>query len=198
MLTDFAQLQHYAGAGRACIGVQGHFEQEIAAQDPVGGQGGSRARVEVQLAHAAALLRVEACHANWGLGHHQVRTWVGQVVEQDGAAAVGAHVSQGGGVTLVGAGQAVLLALPYHVLIAVVGLHGRLGELLVAGAQFVIHNIEIRRAHAVQPVTAVQNEYSLWTRDSEPAVLPLCQEVGIGFVPWSSLGMAFLTGTVTP
>ncbi len=56
----------------------------------------------------------------------------------------------------------------------------------------------IRRAHAVQPVTAVQNEYSLWTRDSEPAVLPTCEELGIGFVPWSPLGMGFLTGTITP
>lgn len=56
----------------------------------------------------------------------------------------------------------------------------------------------IRRAHAVQPVTAVQNEYSLWTRDPEPAVLPTCEELGIGFVPWSPLGMGFLTGNITP
>jgi aryl-alcohol dehydrogenase-like predicted oxidoreductase len=56
----------------------------------------------------------------------------------------------------------------------------------------------IRRAHAVQPVTAVQNEYSLWTRDSEPAVIPTCEEVGIGFVPWSPLGMGYLTGNITP
>ena len=46
----------------------------------------------------------------------------------------------------------------------------------------------IRRAHVVQPVTAVQNEYSLWTRDPEAEVLPLCEELGIGFVPWSLLG----------
>ena len=56
----------------------------------------------------------------------------------------------------------------------------------------------IRRAHAVQPVTAVQNEYALWTQDSRPAVLPTCEELGIGFVSWSPLGMGFLTGTVTP
>jgi aryl-alcohol dehydrogenase-like predicted oxidoreductase len=56
----------------------------------------------------------------------------------------------------------------------------------------------IRRAHAVQPVTAVQNEYSMWTRDSEPAVLPTCAQLGIGFVPWSPLGMGYLTGTITP
>ena len=56
----------------------------------------------------------------------------------------------------------------------------------------------IRRAHAVQPVTAVQNEYSLWTRDPEPEVLPTCEELNIGFVPWSPLGMGYLTGTVTP
>ena len=54
----------------------------------------------------------------------------------------------------------------------------------------------IRRAHAVQPVTAIQNEYSLWTRDPEAEVLPACEELGIGFVPWSPLGQGFLTGTV--
>jgi aryl-alcohol dehydrogenase-like predicted oxidoreductase len=54
----------------------------------------------------------------------------------------------------------------------------------------------IRRAHAVQPVTAVQNEYSLWTRDPEAEVLPLCEELGIGFVPWSPLGQGYLTGKV--
>jgi len=54
----------------------------------------------------------------------------------------------------------------------------------------------IRRAHAVQPVTAVQNEYSLWTRDPEAEVLPACEELGIGFVPWSPLGQGFLTGKV--
>ena len=54
----------------------------------------------------------------------------------------------------------------------------------------------IRRAHAIQPVTAVQNEYSLWTRDPEAAVLPTCEELGIGFVPWGPLGAGFLTGTI--
>lgn len=54
----------------------------------------------------------------------------------------------------------------------------------------------IRRAHAIQPVTAVQNEYSLWARDPEPDVLPTCEELGIGLVPWSPLGQGFLTGTV--
>jgi aryl-alcohol dehydrogenase-like predicted oxidoreductase len=56
----------------------------------------------------------------------------------------------------------------------------------------------IRRAHAVHPVTAVQSEYSLWTRDPEPEVLPTCAELGIGFVPFSPLGKGFLTGTVDP
>ena len=55
----------------------------------------------------------------------------------------------------------------------------------------------IRRAHAVFPVTAVQSEYSLWTRDPEPEVLPTCAELGIGFVPFSPLGKGFLTGTVS-
>lgn len=54
----------------------------------------------------------------------------------------------------------------------------------------------IRRAHAVHPVTAVQSEYSLWTRDPEPEVLPTCASLGIGFVPFSPLGKGFLTGTV--
>ena len=54
----------------------------------------------------------------------------------------------------------------------------------------------IRRAHAVFPVTAVQSEYSLWTRDPEPEVLPACAELGIGFVPFSPLGKGFFTGTV--
>lgn len=55
----------------------------------------------------------------------------------------------------------------------------------------------IRRAHAVQPVTAVQSEYSLWARDPEAEVLPTCDELGIGFVPWSPLGQGFLTATVS-
>ncbi len=57
-----------------------------------------------------------------------------------------------------------------------------------AGAQ------TIRRAHAVQPVTAVQSEYSLWWREPETEVLPTLEELGIGFVPYSPLGRGFLTG----
>jgi aryl-alcohol dehydrogenase-like predicted oxidoreductase len=59
-----------------------------------------------------------------------------------------------------------------------------------AGAQ------TIRRAQAVQPVAVVQSEYSLWTRDPEAKVLPTCEELGIGFVPWGPLGLGFLTGKV--
>lgn len=56
----------------------------------------------------------------------------------------------------------------------------------------------IRRAHAVHPLTAVQSEYSLWTRDPEQnGVLAICRELGIGFVPYSPLGRGFLTGTLT-
>ena len=54
----------------------------------------------------------------------------------------------------------------------------------------------IRRAHAVQPVTALQSEYSLWTRGSEKEVLPTLEELGIGFVPYSPLGRGFLTGKI--
>src|SRR5689334_10815885 len=54
----------------------------------------------------------------------------------------------------------------------------------------------IRRAHAVHPITAVQTEYSMWTRDPEPEILPTCRELGIGFVPYSPLGRGFLTGKI--
>lgn len=54
----------------------------------------------------------------------------------------------------------------------------------------------VRRAHAIHPVTAIQNEYSLFWRGPEQAVIPLCEELGIGFVCWSPLGVGFLTGAV--
>lgn len=53
------------------------------------------------------------------------------------------------------------------------------------------------RAHKVQPVSAVQNQYSIWTREPEAKILPLCEELGIGFVPWGPLGTGFLTGKIT-
>ena len=59
-----------------------------------------------------------------------------------------------------------------------------------AGAQ------TIRRAHAVQPVAALQSEYSLWWREPETEILPLLEELGIGFVPYSPLGRGFLTGKI--
>jgi aryl-alcohol dehydrogenase-like predicted oxidoreductase len=55
----------------------------------------------------------------------------------------------------------------------------------------------IRRAHAVHPIAALQSEYSLWNREPEAEVLPVCRELGIGFVPFSPLGRGFLSGTVT-
>jgi len=54
----------------------------------------------------------------------------------------------------------------------------------------------VRRAHAVQPVAALQSEYSLWWREPEKEILPTCEELGIGFVPFSPLGKGFLTGTI--
>src|SRR5207245_10677455 len=54
----------------------------------------------------------------------------------------------------------------------------------------------IRRAHAVQPITALQSEYSLWTRTPEKEVIPTLEELGIGFVPYSPLGKGFLTGKI--
>lgn len=79
---------------------------------------------------------------------------------------------------------------------------GTVGELVEAGkvGHFGLSEAgagTIRRAHAAHPVTAVQSEYSLWTRDPEPEVLPTCAELGIGFVPFSPLGKGFLTGTVS-
>lgn len=55
----------------------------------------------------------------------------------------------------------------------------------------------IRRASAVHPIAALQSEYSLWTRDPEPEVLPACRQLNIAFVPYSPLGRGFLTGTIT-
>ncbi len=76
---------------------------------------------------------------------------------------------------------------------------GAMGELVAAGKVLHIGLSEaapetIRRAHAVHPITAVQTEYSLWTRDPEDEVLPTCRELGIGFVPYSPLGRGFLSG----
>ncbi|GAB0101716.1 aldo/keto reductase [Nocardia sp. JMUB6875] len=79
---------------------------------------------------------------------------------------------------------------------------GALSELVQAGKVRYLGISEaspesIRRAHAVHPVTALQSEWSLWTRDIEPEVLPTCRELGIGIVPFSPLGRGFLTGAIT-
>jgi aryl-alcohol dehydrogenase-like predicted oxidoreductase len=79
---------------------------------------------------------------------------------------------------------------------------GAVGELVAAGKvkHFGLSEagaVTIRRAHAVFPVTAVQSEYSLWTRDPENGVLQACDELGVGFVPFSPLGKGFFTGTLT-
>jgi aryl-alcohol dehydrogenase-like predicted oxidoreductase len=55
----------------------------------------------------------------------------------------------------------------------------------------------IERAHRIHPITAVQTEYSLWTRDPEPEIFPVCRRLGIGFVPYSPLGRGFLTGAIS-
>lgn len=78
---------------------------------------------------------------------------------------------------------------------------GALAELVAAGKIRHIGLSEvgvdtIRRAHAVHPVTAVQSEYSLWTRDQEDEILPALRELGIGFVAYSPLGRGFLTGAI--
>src|SRR6202012_6261193 len=78
---------------------------------------------------------------------------------------------------------------------------GAMGELVAAGEVRFIGLSEagaetIRRAHAPFPLSAVQSEYSLWTRDPEDEVLPTLRELGIGFVPYSPLGRGFLTGQI--
>lgn len=79
---------------------------------------------------------------------------------------------------------------------------GAVGELIRAGKvkHFGLSEAgaaTIRRAHAVQPVTALQSEYSLWQREPEAEILPLLEDLGIGFVPYSPLGRGFLTGAIT-
>jgi len=78
---------------------------------------------------------------------------------------------------------------------------GAMAELVAAGKVKHLGLCEvaaktIRRAHAVHPITAIQSEYSLWTREVERNVLPACRELGIGFVPFSPLGRGFLTGAL--
>jgi aryl-alcohol dehydrogenase-like predicted oxidoreductase len=79
---------------------------------------------------------------------------------------------------------------------------GAMSELVAAGkVRFSglseVSEITLRRAHAVHPITALQSEYSLWTREAEATVIPACQELSIAFVPFSPLGRGFLTGAVT-
>ncbi len=78
---------------------------------------------------------------------------------------------------------------------------GAMGELVREGKVRYLGMSEaapdtIRRAHAVFPITALQTEYSLWSRDVEDEILPVCRELGIGFVPYSPLGRGFLTGQI--
>ena len=78
---------------------------------------------------------------------------------------------------------------------------GAMGELVAAGKVRFLGLSEaaaatIRRAHAVHPISALQTEYSLWSRDPEAEILPTLRELGIGFVPYSPLGRGFLTGTM--
>jgi aryl-alcohol dehydrogenase-like predicted oxidoreductase len=79
---------------------------------------------------------------------------------------------------------------------------GSMSRLVAAGKVRLLGLSEVseatlRRAHAVHPITALQSEYSLWTREPEATVIPACQELGIAFVPFSPLGRGFLTGLVT-
>ncbi|HEU0078675.1 MAG TPA: aldo/keto reductase, partial [Longimicrobiaceae bacterium] len=78
---------------------------------------------------------------------------------------------------------------------------GAMAELVAAGKVLHVGLSEaapetLRRAHAVHPVTALQTEYSLWSREPEEELIPTCRELGIGFVPYSPLGRGFLTGRI--
>jgi aryl-alcohol dehydrogenase-like predicted oxidoreductase len=78
---------------------------------------------------------------------------------------------------------------------------GAMAELVAAGKVLHVGLSEaapdtLRRAHAVHPVTALQTEYSLWSREPEAELIPVCRELGIGFVPYSPLGRGFLTGQI--
>jgi aryl-alcohol dehydrogenase-like predicted oxidoreductase len=80
---------------------------------------------------------------------------------------------------------------------------GAMGELVKAGkVRYLglseVTASELRRAHAVHPISAVQSEWSLWSRDVEQSVVPACRELGVGFVPYSPLGRGFLTGELPP
>lgn len=79
---------------------------------------------------------------------------------------------------------------------------GAMAELVTAGKVRFLGLSEaapqtLRRAHAIHPISALQSEYSLWERTVEPEILPVCRELGIGFVPYSPLGRGFLTGQVS-
>ncbi len=79
---------------------------------------------------------------------------------------------------------------------------GAMAELVKAGKVRFLGLSEVlpdtlRRAHKVHPITAVQSEYSLWTRDPEAEVIPTCRSLGVGFVPYSPLGRGFLSGAIT-
>jgi aryl-alcohol dehydrogenase-like predicted oxidoreductase len=79
---------------------------------------------------------------------------------------------------------------------------GAMAELVRAGKTRFIGLSEagpqtLRRAHTTHPITSLQTEYSLWSRDPEEAILPTCRELGIGFMPYSPLGRGFLTGSIT-
>lgn len=79
---------------------------------------------------------------------------------------------------------------------------GTMGDLVKAGKVRAIGLCEVsaetlRKAHTIHPIAALQSEYSLWTRDPEPSVLPACRELGVTFVAYSPLGRGFLTGAVT-
>jgi aryl-alcohol dehydrogenase-like predicted oxidoreductase len=78
---------------------------------------------------------------------------------------------------------------------------GAMGELVRTGKTRFIGLSEagprtLRRAHATHPITSLQSEYSLWSRDPEEAILPTCRELGIGFMPYSPLGRGFLSGSI--
>jgi aryl-alcohol dehydrogenase-like predicted oxidoreductase len=138
----------------------------------------------------------------------QLATKFGNVIDDDGVRGIDGspeHVRRACDASLKRLGVEVIDLYYQHRVdpdVAIEETVGAMSELIDAGKVRYLGLSEassetIERAHAVHPISALQSEYSLWTRDVESGVLPTCRSLGIGFVPYSPLGRGFLTGAIT-
>ena len=138
----------------------------------------------------------------------QLATKFGNVIDDDGNRSIDGtpeHVRRACDASLKRLGVEVIDLYYQHRVdpdVAIEETVGAMSELVEAGKVHYLGLSEaagetIERAHAVHPISALQSEYSLWTRDIESDVLPTCRALGIGFVPYSPLGRGFLTGAIT-